>query len=74
VKKYGSPEAAARAWFAGEGGMNNRGAKDVLGTSVQGYSDKFNAGMGQPKLKVEINNNTGGSAIVTTSGMGIPNL
>ena len=41
VQKHGSPEAASRAWFAGEGGMNNPGAKDVLGTSVQGYGQKF---------------------------------
>lgn len=41
VQKHGSPEAAARAWFAGEGGMNNPGATDVLGTSVQGYGQKF---------------------------------
>lgn len=70
AKKYGA-EGAARAWFAGEGGMNNRSARDVLGTSVQGYADKFNAGLGQPKVKIEINNNTGGSAIVNTSAMGI---
>jgi len=41
TQKFGSPEAASRAWFAGEGGMNNPGAKDVLGTSVQGYGDRF---------------------------------
>lgn len=41
AQKYGSPEAAARAWFAGEGGMNNPGAKDVLGTTVQAYGDRF---------------------------------
>lgn len=41
IQKYGSPEAAARAWFAGEGGMNNRNATDVLGTSVQGYGQRF---------------------------------
>lgn len=45
VQKYGSPQAAARAWFAGEGGMNNPNAKDVLGTSVAGYERKFLAGM-----------------------------
>lgn len=45
AQKYG-PEGAARAWFAGEGGMNNPNAKDVLGTTVQGYADKFNKGMG----------------------------
>ena len=41
TKKHGSPEAASRAWFAGEGGMNNPNAKDVLGTTVQGYGNKF---------------------------------
>jgi hypothetical protein len=47
VQKYGSPGAASRAWFAGEGGMNNPNAKDVLGTTVAGYEQKFNAGMPQ---------------------------
>jgi hypothetical protein len=41
VTKYG-PEGAAKAWFAGERGMLNPNAKDVLGTSVAGYGDKFN--------------------------------
>jgi hypothetical protein len=41
VQKYGSPEAASRAWFAGEGGMNNPGAADVNGMTVQGYGNKF---------------------------------
>ncbi len=45
VKKYG-PEGAAKAWFAGEGGMNNPGARDVLGTSVEEYGRKFSQGMG----------------------------
>jgi hypothetical protein len=40
VQKYG-PEGAAKAWFAGEGGMNNPNAKDVLGTTVAGYGEKF---------------------------------
>jgi hypothetical protein len=39
--KYGSAEKAARAWFAGEGGMNDDKRKDVLGTTVRGYADKF---------------------------------
>lgn len=34
--KYG-PGGAARAWFAGEGGMNDLGRKDQLGTSVADY-------------------------------------
>jgi hypothetical protein len=45
AQKYG-PEGAARAWFAGEGGMNNPNAKDVLGTTVQGYGQKFAANLG----------------------------
>lgn len=40
VDKYG-PEGAAKAWFAGERGMNNPNAKDVLGTSVSDYASKF---------------------------------
>lgn len=45
--KYGSDEAAARAWFAGEGGMNDPGRKDVNNTTVADYSKKFQAGMPQ---------------------------
>lgn len=43
--KYG-PEGAARAWFAGEGGMNDPNRRDILGTSVADYSKKFTAAMG----------------------------
>jgi len=45
ASKYG-PEGAAKAWFAGERGMNNPNAKDQLGTSVQAYADKFSRGYG----------------------------
>lgn len=45
AEKYG-PEGAAKAWFAGEKGMNNPDAKDVLGTSVSAYADKFNKALG----------------------------
>lgn len=45
VKQYGSQAAAARAWFAGPGGMNNPNATDVLGTSVRGYEQKFIKGV-----------------------------
>lgn len=45
VNKYG-PGGAARAWFAGEGGMNDLGRRDVLGTSVADYSRKFGHEMG----------------------------
>lgn len=39
VQKYG-PEGAARAWFAGEGGMNNPNAGDGNATVAQ-YAAKF---------------------------------
>ena len=45
VQKYG-PEGAAKAWFAGERGMNNPNARDVLGTSVSDYAAKFNRAAG----------------------------
>jgi hypothetical protein len=44
VNKYG-PGGAARAWFAGEGGMNNPDAKDQLGTSVAAYERRFLGGL-----------------------------
>lgn len=45
AQKYG-PEGAAKAWFAGEGGMKNPNAKDQLGTSVQSYADRFTKAYG----------------------------
>lgn len=45
--KYG-PEGAARAWFAGERGMNNPNARDQLGTTVQQYGQRFMQGMQPP--------------------------
>lgn len=45
VQKYG-PEGAAKAWFAGEKGMNNPNAQDVLGTTVQQYGQKFTKALG----------------------------
>lgn len=46
VEKHG-PAGAARAWFAGEGGMNNPNARDVNGMTVAGYERKFNSFAGQ---------------------------
>jgi hypothetical protein len=43
--KYG-PGGAARAWFAGEGGMNDPNRKDILGTTVANYERKFLGGTG----------------------------
>lgn len=45
AQKYG-PEGAAKAWFAGERGMNNPNAKDQLGTTVQSYADRFSKAYG----------------------------
>jgi len=53
ANKYG-PEGAARAWFAGERGMNNPNARardpngNPIGINVAEYGNKFNAGMPQP--------------------------
>jgi hypothetical protein len=44
VDRYG-PQGAAKAWFAGEGGMNNPDARDQLGTSVAEYARRFQAGL-----------------------------
>jgi hypothetical protein len=44
VSKFG-PEGAARAWFAGPGGMNNYSKTDQLGTSVQSYGGKFTSAL-----------------------------
>lgn len=46
ANKYG-PEGAAKAWFAGEGGMNNPNATDALGTTVSNYGQKVMAALGQ---------------------------
>ena len=45
VQKYGE-EAAARAWFGGEGAIKKPNAKDVLGTTVNDYGKKFVAALG----------------------------
>jgi hypothetical protein len=47
VNKFG-PEGAAKAWFAGESGMNNPNARDQLGTTVAGYAGKFLNNLGLP--------------------------
>ena len=51
-KKFGSyverfgPEGAARAWFGGPGGVGKTNRKDVLGTSIGGYGQKFMKALG----------------------------
>ena len=45
VEKYG-PDKAAHAWFAGPGGIDKTDRKDVLGTTVGGYEQKFRDALG----------------------------
>lgn len=45
VQKHG-PTGAAKAWFAGERGMNNPNARDILGTTVSSYADRFDRAAG----------------------------
>lgn len=49
VDKYG-PEGAARAWFAGEGGMNTPAAADVNGMTVDRYGKAFTQNLNRPTL------------------------
>src|SRR5574342_11421 len=46
ANRYGL-EGASRAWFAGEGGMNDPNRRDVFGTTVDEYARRFNAQLGQ---------------------------
>lgn len=62
VTQYGSPQAASRAWFAGPGGMNNPGAKDVNGMSVAQYQNRFSQGLGQGGVGNPAGGATGGFA------------
>lgn len=56
TEKYG-PEGAAKAWFAGEKGMNNPNAKDILGTSVSSYAEKFNKALGPTDMSAKSKGN-----------------
>lgn len=52
VDRYG-PEGAARAWFAGEKGMNDPNRRDVLGTSVAQYGAKFSKALGPTDVSAQ---------------------
>src|SRR5574337_402915 len=43
LQKYGNPQDAASAWFTGRPLSQGAGSSDVLGTTGQGYVDKFNS-------------------------------
>lgn len=45
VDQFG-PEGAAQAWFAGPGGVGKTNRKDVLGTDVGSYGQKFMSALG----------------------------
>lgn len=47
LDKYGNPQDAASAWFTGGPLSAGAGKRDVLGTSGQGYVDKFNKFLAQ---------------------------
>lgn len=46
VDRFG-PQGAAEAWFAGPGGVGKINRKDVLGTTVGAYGQKFNRALGR---------------------------
>src|SRR5215831_3276773 len=76
VNAYGE-NGAARAWFAGPGGMNNLNATDRLGTSVGGYGQAFmrnlGAGGGQPIRLASLNTGTMSDAQpINLTGPAIP--
>lgn len=47
LEKYGTPQDAASMWFTGRPAAAGAGAQDVLGTTGQGYVDKFMAALGR---------------------------
>lgn len=71
VREHGESGAAAR-WFSGSANTTSS-ARDQLGTTVPGYVGAYNrfAGNGTT-VKIDINNNTGGSATVSASQLVVP--
>lgn len=67
------PEGAARAWFAGEGGMNDPNRRDQLGTSVAAYADRFNRSLGgQPTQVASLDPSTGVAQALASQPGGQP--
>lgn len=52
VNQFG-PEGAAQAWFAGPGGVGKTDRRDVLGTSVGEYGQKFMQALGGPTVSTQ---------------------
>jgi len=68
--KYG-PQGASRAWFAGEGNMNNLSAKDSLGTTVAQYQQNFNRNLGLPAQPNQAPGAGGMNAMTPASAAGV---
>lgn len=74
VAKYGTPQDAASVWFTGRpmGGSADN-AKDILGTTGNGYVDKFNNGLKELGATTKSANDNidgmGSSAGAAASGM-----
>lgn len=60
VQQFGE-EGAAQAWFAGPGGVGKLDRRDVLGTTVGAYGQKFRAALG-------------GTVTASTSGTAAPTV
>ncbi len=67
VQKYGE-KGAAEAWFAGPGGVGKKGRKDVLGTTVGSYGDRFMAALGGGAGDDQLAGGETGVAIRTPDG------
>jgi hypothetical protein len=67
VQKYGE-KGAAQAWFAGPGGVGKEDRKDVLGTTVGSYGDRFMEALGGGAGDDELAGGETGVAIRTPDG------
>lgn len=67
VEQFG-PEGAAQAWFAGPGGVGKTGRKDVLGTTVGEYGQRFVNSLGPTEVAAA----TPGAAIEAVAPLEAP--
>lgn len=67
AQKYG-PEGAFKAWFAGEGGMNNPNARDQLGTTVAEYGRRGMRALGPSAPANPTSTMTGAGGTPTMAG------
>lgn len=69
ASQYG-PNGAARAWFAGPGGMNDPNRSDQLGTTVSSYADRFDKGI--PAIAATLNRGPSGTPPAAANAPGGP--